>query len=89
MLVIAPFYDGPYGYYVLLRLVVTVAAAYLAFREYQSQQAVGPWVIGFGFLALLFNPLIPVELNRGIWLPIDLASAAAFVVYFFKGRKRS
>ncbi len=34
----------------------------------------------FGFIALLFNPLIPIHLSREIWQPIDVICALLFVI---------
>ena len=34
----------------------------------------------FGFIAVLFNPLIPIHLSREIWQPIDVVCATLFVV---------
>lgn len=63
----------PYGYYMLLRLVACgffVWAAVIA-REQSNQYL--PWV--FGFLALLFNPIIKIHLPKEIWAVIDIGSA--------------
>jgi len=34
--------------------------------------------VGLAVVALLFNPLVPVHLSRGMWFPIDLAVAYWF-----------
>jgi len=65
----------PYGFYTLLRLVVTGVSifAIITLGTANSLQTVGLAVV-----ALLFNPLIPVHLPRGMWFPIDLAVAYWF-----------
>lgn len=68
----------PYGYYTLLRLVVTIAAVVAALGLYQARQAVVWTVIFMGAVALLFNPIITVRLDRSAWLPIDLGLAVFF-----------
>ena len=71
-----------YGFYTFLRLVVFGCAAWIAYRRYRDGQT--NWAVGFGLLAVAYNPLIPVFLSRPIWLPIDL-----FAIWFFwKARKR-
>jgi len=40
-----------------------------------------------GFIALLFNPLIPVYLTREIWAPIDLGLAVLFGVVGYRSAK--
>jgi hypothetical protein len=68
----------PYGYYQLLRFVVCGAAVYVAVTAYSWQKMWAAWL--FGFIAILFNPLIPVHLSRELWQPIDLISAILFLV---------
>jgi len=71
----------PFGIYILMRLVVTVAAAFLAYAEYQRTGALSGWVITFILIAILFNPILPVVLPRILWIPINLAIAAVFAVH--------
>lgn len=68
----------PYGYYTFLRLVVTLAAAVAAYVDYQSARSLSWRVIALGLVALLFNPVVTVSLNRSTWLPIDLLVAGLF-----------
>jgi hypothetical protein len=77
----------PYGYYTLLRLVVCGAAAYTAYVMYQWRRPGLAWL--FGFVAVLFNPVITVHLSRALWQPIDVACAICFVLVGLLVRKRS
>ena len=70
----------PIGYYTLLRLVVTAAAAYIAYDTFQTDKQSG-WIWVFGFVAILFNPLIPIYLDKELWMVIDFAVAILFIVY--------
>jgi hypothetical protein len=77
----------PMGYYTFLRIVVTIAAVLAAIHEYK-QGEFNAWVIAFGLTAVLFNPLIPVYFHgKDIWTVIDLATAALFVVEYFRINK--
>jgi|SRR4030043_265432 len=68
----------PYGYYQLLRFVVCGVSAYVAFVAYTWQKM---WAIClFGFIAVLFNPLITIHLSREIWQTLDVFCAVLFVV---------
>jgi hypothetical protein len=71
----------PYGFYTLLRLAICAFGAVLAYAEFQRPARGPQWAIAFGLVALLFNPLIPVYLTRGIWFPIDVAVAALIVFH--------
>jgi len=68
----------PQPYYQLLRLVVCPVAAWVAvvaFRRDDPNTGVGAVV-----LALTFNPLIPVYLDRLLWSMIDVGAALYLVV---------
>ena len=68
----------PYGYYQLLRFVTCAVSVYVAFMAYQWQKIWAVWL--FGFIGLLFNPLIPIHLPREVWQLIDITCAFLFVV---------
>ncbi|MGA2914719.1 MAG: DUF6804 family protein [Sedimentisphaerales bacterium] len=73
--------DWPYGYYILLRFVVCGSAAFVAYLGYFIKKQ---WVIWtFGIIALLFNPIIRIHLNRELWAFIDIAVAVIFIVNIF------
>tara|TARA_A100001015_G_scaffold274228_1_gene330403 strand:- start:353 stop:478 length:126 start_codon:yes stop_codon:yes gene_type:complete len=38
-------------------------------------------------MAVLYNPIIPVYLSRGIWLPINFISAGVYLYYYLKLKK--
>lgn len=76
-MLVAALADWPYGYYQLLRFVTCGVAAYIAYLAYQRQKMWAAWL--FGLIAVLFNPLIPVHLNRGAWAVIDFTCALVFV----------
>ncbi len=50
----------PYGYYQLLRFVVWGISISIAFMAYRWQKLWATWL--FSFMAVLFNPLIPIHL---------------------------
>ena len=65
----------PYGYYVLLRLIVCAVSIYAIYVRRDSKSE---YIVALVGITLLFNPMIPVYLNKLLWVPIDLG-----VAYFF------
>ncbi|NOS99414.1 MAG: hypothetical protein HOP29_02170 [Phycisphaerales bacterium] len=64
-----------YGY---LRWTVCFASIWVAIVSSRRNRT---WAVPtFAVVAVMFNPLIPVQLTRGIWQPIDLGVALLFVV---------
>ena len=66
----------PYGYYTLLRIIVTITSVINAFIFFEKSNMEKVYL--FGFLAILFNPLIPIYLEKELWMVIDLVVAGIF-----------
>lgn len=79
----------PYGFYMLLRLLITVGAVYWAWRVYQV--GLRAWSWAFVFVALLLNPFLPIRMQRAQWQPIDVWLGVLLLgwsgYWFFKVRE--
>lgn len=74
--------DLPVGYYTILRIIVTVGAGLIIFSEFEK--GLNFWIIAFGLIVVIFNPLIPVYLNdKNAWMPIDILAAILFIIKSF------
>ncbi len=80
-LFLAMFSGWPYGFFTLLRLVVFGTTVYLSWLAYKSERHVWIWI--FGFLALVFNPVIPLHLGRDLWIVVDLLVAVFLIISIF------
>tara|TARA_B100000780_G_C20775982_1_gene308119 strand:- start:222 stop:500 length:279 start_codon:yes stop_codon:yes gene_type:complete len=74
----------PYAYYTFLRLVVTGISLYAAFRLLEKG-SINFWVVLF--VALLFNPLIPIHLSKDIWVLINITAGSYFTVTAYRNVK--
>ena len=74
----------PYGYYVLLKIVVCSTATYSALFAYQQEKRAWVWIMGS--VGFLFNPIMRMPLHKTDWGFFDLASGIIFVVFlcYFK-----
>jgi hypothetical protein len=68
----------PYAYYTLLRWAICILAAIVAYRFYDSKST--SWTVVFAAIAVLFNPIAPVYLNKSVWVTIDLISTVLFFI---------
>jgi len=75
----------PYGYYILLRWIVTASAIFLIWIAYDLKKTF--WLFLMGIVAILFNPIIPVYLDKGTWVIIDFVVAVLFLIAVFKLKK--
>jgi hypothetical protein len=66
--------DWPYGFYQLLRIVVTATAVYIVVQT-RNHRPNWSWIRGG-----LFNPILPITLKKEEWQPIDFVVAVIFVI---------
>ena len=72
----------PNGYFTFLRIVVTIVAGSVVLEE--IEKGVNLWVIYFGLIAILFNPIIPIHFyDKSIWMPIDIIVGLSFTLKAF------
>ena len=77
----------PYGYFTLLRIVICLTAVFLAWFSAKLRKTFWLWIMGF--IALIFNPIVPLYLGRPLWLVVDLVVALTFAIYLIKNSKVS
>ncbi|MDY0076159.1 MAG: hypothetical protein RBR87_02700 [Bacteroidales bacterium] len=72
----------PMGYYTFLRIIVFISAIVVVVPEYKH--GLNFWVVSFGIVGILFNPILPVYLyDKNAWAFLDIAAAVLFFVKSF------
>jgi len=82
VLLVLAIFPWPYGYYTLLRLIVCLTAALLAWVSHKRQMVQWVWIMVFS--AVVFNPVIVVHFGKELWAVIDLITAIVFGIYLKK-----
>ena len=88
MLVFAAAEKQPDSFYTLLRWICCTVFAYSAVVSFQMKRLL--WLCIFGVLAVLFNPIFPLGLDRNSWIVADGLSIGAMITaafVFWKGSK--
>ncbi|RWE44522.1 MAG: hypothetical protein EOS78_02870 [Mesorhizobium sp.] len=75
LLAVAPW---PYGYYQLLRVVVSFAGIYCGAIVWKSGRDQRNLAWALFAAAAIFNPFLPVHLPRELWAMLDVGAAALF-----------
>ncbi len=76
----------PIGYYTFMRIGVTIASILLIRKE--IEKGINTWVILFGIITILFNPILPIYLgSKSSWIPIDTISGIIFLAYVFTNKR--
>jgi hypothetical protein len=81
MLVFAAAEKQPDSFYTLLRWICCAVFAYSAVTSFQMKRVLWLWI--FGVLAVLFNPIFPLGLDRTQWIVADWFSIGAVVIAAF------
>jgi hypothetical protein len=81
MLLLSQF-DWDYSYYELLRVVVCFSSLFIVYR-YRSALESKTAIFLYTGIAVLFNPFIPIHLDRSAWAIIDFGTAFIFLREFF------
>ena len=70
----------PYGYYTFTRIIVCGFGAFIAVIGWDNSSN-RIWSVLFGMLAVLFNPIVPIYLNRATWAYFDVGGAIMIAVH--------
>jgi len=65
-----------YDFYILLRWIIFITSLIVANGFYKSK--LNNWMLVFGGIAFLFNPIVPVHLTKSSWVLIDFVAAVLF-----------
>ena len=87
LLVFAAAEKQPDSFYALLRWICCAVFAYSAVTSFQIKRMLWLWI--FAVLAVLFNPVFPLGLDRSLWIVADWFSIGAMVTAAFIFRKVS
>ena len=70
----------PYGYYTLVKMLVCGFSAVLAYQNYKAaNDKLSAWAWVFLFIAIIFNPLIPLHVQKEVWMVVDTVTGALFL----------
>lgn len=81
-----PYNSPEEGFYLLLRLMITTLAGLVIYKEFQINQQ-SKWIVVFGIIALIFNPIKMVTFSD--WLFVDFITFCLISLYLFKDFKNN
>jgi hypothetical protein len=77
-----------YGVYSLNRIIITTIAVYYIYWIDQNIKKQDFWFWTLVFIAILFNPIIPIHLGiKAVWNLIDVAVIVFFIALINKFKK--
>ena len=80
--------SNPYGYYILLRIVVFTVFCLYTFRAFRvNPESAKPWICGG--IALIYNPFFLLALGRPTWTVVNIITIIALFVLASKTPQES
>jgi len=86
LLLLAIPHGWPYSYYILLRWFISISSAILVWGFYKSE--LKGWALVFASTTFLFNPILPISLNKSSWVLIDFVSATIFFLAAYSNKRK-
>lgn len=77
----------PYGFYTVVRFGTAVIACCWAYKFYEENKM--PFAIIAGAIAILFQPLISIPLDRLTWIIIDILLSILIIILLYSRNYKS
>jgi hypothetical protein len=75
--------DLPYGFYTVMRIVVPLLSAIYLFFAYIMSDGFNLMMIPNVLIVILWNPILPVYLDKDTWVIIDAIAGMSQIVMTF------
>ncbi len=75
----------PYGYYTFLRIVAAIVFGVNAVIYFDTKKGLA---IVYGLLTILFQPLIPITMDKEAWVVIDIIISIFLLTMWWLERKK-
>ncbi|MDP7813825.1 Uncharacterised protein [Acinetobacter pittii] len=72
-------FDFDYGFYQILRFVAFFSFGFASFTAYSHKQQITPFILGL--IAIVFNPFLPIYLERETWQLVDIVSGLFLILW--------
>ena len=76
----------PYGYYQFVRFIALIGFAYLSYKNIEEGNKLLSYF--FAALAILFQPLLKIDLGRNIWNIVDVVVGAGLIFSLFQKTRK-
>jgi hypothetical protein len=75
--------DLPYGFYTFMRIVVPLLSAIYLFFAYMIKDEFSLMLIPNIIIVILWNPILPVYLDKETWVVIDAIAGISQIIMAF------
>ena len=89
LLIISNLVTFSVGFEIFVKLIICFSSSIIIFYGFKSAKGVNETIIIFSLILLLFNPVIPIHLEKELWLPINLLTSGIYIYGYFNVLKNT
>lgn len=79
----------PVDFDTFVKMIICFSSGTIIFYAFKSAKGINETIIIFSLILILFNPVIPIYIDRELWLPINLLTSGIYIYGYFNVLKNS
>ena len=83
LLIISNLVTFPVGFDTFVKMVICFSSVTIICYSFKSAKGINETIIIFSLILILFNPVIPIYLERELWLLINLLTSGIYIYGYF------
>ena len=77
------------GFVTLIKLMICASSILIIFYAFKSAKGINETLVTFSFILILYNPIIPIHLDREFWTTINYLISGVYIYGYFNVLKNS
>ena len=73
----------PVGFDTFIKMIICFSSGTIIFYAFKSAKGINETIIIFSLILILFNPVIPIHLERELWLLFNLLTSGIYIYGYF------
>jgi hypothetical protein len=70
----------PYGYYVILKFIVSITFGMLAFNFYKANKMKS--LLTASLFIIIYNPVVPLHFNKEFWIAVNMTTVGLLIILY-------
>ena len=77
------------GVNAFVKMIICFTSGTIIFYGFKSAKGINETIIIFSLILILFNPVIPIYLDKELWLPINFLTSGIYIYGYFNVLKNT
>jgi len=89
LLIISNLVIFPVGFDTFVKMIICFSSGTIIFYGFKSAKGINETIVIFSLILILFNPVVPIYLDRELWLLINLLTSGIYIYGYFNVLKNT